>query len=768
MNGGTAGMQILSDGQAFANLTLSGNGSWTLGDALSSSGTLTIISGTLSPGSLALTLGGLTLNGGTLTGGAGGIDLNGNLSLSSGTFTAPSGSFTVSGDWTKTGGTFTSGSNTVTFDGAGTQTLTSGGTDTNSDFSTFTVNKSAGTLSIATNALSGAAINVTSGTFSPGSLGLTTTALTINGGTLSRGAGSLTTRTLTVSSGTYDSNSQTTTIPGLVTVSGGNYLASTALQTFNGGLTVSGGTFRGSTGNVDLNGALILSSGTLLAPTGSFTVSGDWTKTGGTFTSSGGTVTLDGSTQTLGGSSRTTFSGLRISSTSATLSADESVLSSLQIDTGATLAIASYTLSATGATILNYGTLNKGTGKVIHTSALAVGSPTYLMGSTLSFTLTDSDQNIDGTTRETLTLPLAISADDGPEVVTLTESSPHSGVFTGTIPTAHTLPIRGNGIIETKAFASFGVSGTFTDGHDTNDVSAATTTVSDGQAVTTNTTATSGGGGGGGGHRGGEGSMAALIAQAERTILERYAAGLAAAQTVAQAQTSASSSSVSRFASSSVSSSLSPADHLSRIAARRGRLVVVLDTGPVLYRDVPVDAWFAPFVSLLVEQKIAQGYTTESGKPTGEFGVANPVTRAEVLKMALDAAGKGDDLPTLAPNNRSARTTWAAGYVRRAEDLGLTVFAGNPDVNAPATRGEVVQTILETMGFPIGKTLSTFADVPADHPYSRAIALAAFDGFVEGDTAPDGTPLNRFRPDDAINRAEVAKIIALAVEVLRK
>ena len=53
------------------------------------------------------------------------------------------------------------------------------------------------------------------------------------------------------------------------------------------------------------------------------------------------------------------------------------------------------------------------------------------------------------------------------------------------------------------------------------------------------------------------------------------------------------------------------------------------------------------------------------------------------------------------------------------------------------------------------------------HPYTHAIA-ASFFGRVQGDTAPDGTPLNRFRPDEPINRAEVSKIIALARELQRE
>lgn len=189
----------------------------------------------------------------------------------------------------------------------------------------------------------------------------------------------------------------------------------------------------------------------------------------------------------------------------------------------------------------------------------------------------------------------------------------------------------------------------------------------------------------------------------------------------------------------------------------------------IVYRDVETNAWYAPYIAELATQGIAQGYKDDQGKLTGEFGVGNPVTKAEVLKMTLEAVGKAPDSQTkTAPQNRTARGTWAAAYVKTAEDLKLTVFVVNPDVNSSATRSEVIQTILEVIGFPIAMTPSTFTDVPADHPYSRAIALAAFNGFVEGDKASDGTLLNRFRPDAPINRAEVAKIVALVREVVSK
>ena len=206
------------------------------------------------------------------------------------------------------------------------------------------------------------------------------------------------------------------------------------------------------------------------------------------------------------------------------------------------------------------------------------------------------------------------------------------------------------------------------------------------------------------------------------------------------------------------------APSLASVAERRDRLYAVVNETPVLYADVPLSAWFAPYVSYAVEEQIATGYADADGKPKGEFGVANPVTFAETLKMALKASGRQmENLPP--PRNLSAQGTWAASFVAQAESLSLSVFTPQLNVNSPAPRGAVIQTILEVMGIPVAKQLSTFSDVPSDHPYSSAIATAAFYGLISGDTDSKGNLLGTFRPDAPITRAEVAKIIALVKEI---
>ncbi|MEK7218054.1 MAG: hypothetical protein AAB728_01170, partial [Patescibacteria group bacterium] len=69
--------------------------------------TLKSTAGTFNMNGKNFTGSGLTVNGGTLTGGAGNVDVNGNVTIGGGTLTAPTGTFTVSGNWAKTGGTFT-------------------------------------------------------------------------------------------------------------------------------------------------------------------------------------------------------------------------------------------------------------------------------------------------------------------------------------------------------------------------------------------------------------------------------------------------------------------------------------------------------------------------------------------------------------------------------------------------------------------------------------------------------------------------------------
>jgi S-layer homology domain len=184
------------------------------------------------------------------------------------------------------------------------------------------------------------------------------------------------------------------------------------------------------------------------------------------------------------------------------------------------------------------------------------------------------------------------------------------------------------------------------------------------------------------------------------------------------------------------------------------------------FRDVPISAWFAPSISALIQAGIASGYRDSNGNPLGFFGPEANITEAEALKMILLVAQKPID-PSAFPKNPSAQDDWSAPYVRVAEDLNLSLYTPDLDVHQPARRGEVVETLLEVLGIPTTDTGDNpFSDLPIDHPHTAAILTAWRLGIITGDTDAQGHPIGTVRPDAPVNRAEAAKIIALAGKML--
>jgi hypothetical protein len=189
----------------------------------------------------------------------------------------------------------------------------------------------------------------------------------------------------------------------------------------------------------------------------------------------------------------------------------------------------------------------------------------------------------------------------------------------------------------------------------------------------------------------------------------------------------------------------------------------------VVFHDVPVSTWFATYVHGLLRRKIASGYADASGLPLGLFGPDRSVTYAELAKMALEAAGV-DHAFLSSARNRRAQGHWAQAYITRAESLGFSVFTPSLNIDLPASRGEVIQTLLEAFGVPLEKeaTYNPFHDLPVSHPHRAAILTAVQMGIIEGDRSPSGELSGTVRPDAPNNRAEVAKIILLMLETTGK
>jgi hypothetical protein len=179
------------------------------------------------------------------------------------------------------------------------------------------------------------------------------------------------------------------------------------------------------------------------------------------------------------------------------------------------------------------------------------------------------------------------------------------------------------------------------------------------------------------------------------------------------------------------------------------------------FYDVPSEAWFAPAVWKAKDRGLMKGYVGADGQPTGFFGPESSVTVAELLTIAQRAVAP-DARPTLIstePRNPLARGQWYAAIVATAErDQWVITFDATLDPNRAATRREVVETLLQAFDVPVWwATGETFSDVSARLPGAMAIETAARLGVITAASA-DGRRAS-FRPESAINRAELAKII---------
>lgn len=188
------------------------------------------------------------------------------------------------------------------------------------------------------------------------------------------------------------------------------------------------------------------------------------------------------------------------------------------------------------------------------------------------------------------------------------------------------------------------------------------------------------------------------------------------------------------------------------------------DLAGSVFSDVSDDAWYAPYVTSLAEWEIISGYRDESGRTTGEFGPSDPVTIAEIVKMAAESARVDH---AACPVSRLAEATghWAAQYIGCAEERGARVLAaGYPvSLNRPATRAEVLAVTHDLFGDEVSGVLASFADT-AGHRFEADIAYAGLLKIVSGDTDATGEPTGMFRPDDPVNRAEAAKILFLRIK----
>lgn len=196
-------------------------------------------------------------------------------------------------------------------------------------------------------------------------------------------------------------------------------------------------------------------------------------------------------------------------------------------------------------------------------------------------------------------------------------------------------------------------------------------------------------------------------------------------------------------------------------------LTARVDGVPVIFRDVPKVAWFAPYVRDVTEQGIVSGYREADGTLKGLFGPADSLTIEQLAKIAVQVAKVDLSACGSVLKNTAVKGSWSEAYIRCAEQRGWAVYAdGSVDALRLARRAEVVATLLQALGVKIEqRTGGIFTDVDSSVEFAAAVEMAAKAGVIAGDSDAQGNATGTFRPIDPVNRAEVAKIITMALQV---
>ena len=186
---------------------------------------------------------------------------------------------------------------------------------------------------------------------------------------------------------------------------------------------------------------------------------------------------------------------------------------------------------------------------------------------------------------------------------------------------------------------------------------------------------------------------------------------------------------------------------------------VILNGKSVTFNDVRLSDWFAPYVSIVAKTGVLSGYKDENDQYNGMFGPSDNVTIAQLSKIAHKLAGIDETKVRTPVQNTKAQNQWFERYFASAEQQWWEVWRDKwLDPSRPATRGEVIATILRALNIrTIWAQGKTFGDVLPTHKYANAIETAATDGLIDVG--------GKFRPDDPINRAEVTKVIKGAMDI---
>lgn len=107
-----------------------------------------------------------------------------------------------------------------------------------------------------------------------------------------------------------------------------------------------------------------------------------------------------------------------------------------------------------------------------------------------------------------------------------------------------------------------------------------------------------------------------------------------------------------------------------------------------------------------------KGFGIVQGNQDGDLKLGDTITRAEIMKVLVTAAGKGDDAQLLrgAPAFSDTQAHWASGYVALAKAMGYTI--GYPDgtfrPDNKITYGEIITLVVRAVGLDVSTQAYTW------------------------------------------------------------
>jgi len=190
----------------------------------------------------------------------------------------------------------------------------------------------------------------------------------------------------------------------------------------------------------------------------------------------------------------------------------------------------------------------------------------------------------------------------------------------------------------------------------------------------------------------------------------------------------------------------------------------------ITFYDVFKSDWFATHVYEMARLEVLSGYKDDKGDPTGEYRPGDNVTAAELAKITHRIAGIDERESTTPPENPNALDQWFSPFIASAEARGWTIYNDALiDPLRPVTRAEVVVTLLQVLEVPVRWAKGdVFHDVSPRTRYASAIETGAADGMISGYQNESGRPTGMFGPTDPVTRAQIAKIIDIALNLYAK